>query len=108
MRKLAPSDVSAMHDACKKYIKSSITLAKKKKQKVIVLTHHKPYCDPESQNYGYESDCSELFGDPVVLWAYGHTHIRDSKMINGTLLYSNPKGYFRQKTGFKPTQVMTV
>lgn len=111
-RKLHPSDVTAMHLRCYKYIASRIAIAKKEHMNVIVFTHHKPYLEEEDvkdERYVcYGSDCTKLFGDNVVLWAYGHTHVADDRIIKGTRLYSNPKGYPRQKTNYDPAKVVTV
>ncbi len=112
IRKLHPSDVTAMHLRSYKYIAGRIAAAKKQRMRVIVFTHHKPYLEEEDfkdeRHVCYGSDCTALFGDNVVLWAYGHTHIADDRIINGTRLYSNPKGYPRQKTNYDPAKVVAV
>jgi len=103
-RRLNATDVANLHLKNYKYIKSQVSRAKKLGYKVVVLTHHKPYV---SENYNaasldpaYESDLSSLFNAPVVLWGYGHTHIADNTIQGKIWLYSNPKGYPKQKTKY--------
>ena len=103
-QKITATYVANTHIKAVKYIQNKIKKAKELNCKVIVFTHHKPYI---SENYGltensyaYESDLAKLFNKNLVLWAYGHTHIADNRNINGTLLYSNPKGYKGQRTNY--------
>jgi len=42
---------------------------------------------------GFSTDLSRLFGLPVCVWAYGHTHWYNDIDINGTRVVSNPHGY---------------
>jgi predicted phosphodiesterase len=95
------------------YIKRQIKKCYSLGQKAIILTHHKPYLSPtykadNTVDSAYESDLQNLFVDTVVLWAYGHTHMADNKKINNTILYSNPKGYPREKTFFKSADFVTI
>jgi predicted phosphodiesterase len=112
IRKITSDDVAALHLKNYKYIKSQITKAKKQNARVIVLTHHKPYIsknyNPATLDVAYESDLSTLFKSPVVMWAYGHTHVADNTTINNITFYSNPKGYPGQKTKFSKDAVVKV
>jgi predicted phosphodiesterase len=104
IRGITAKDISDIHVKNYKYIKMQITKAKKFGYKVIVLTHHKPYIsetfDPTGLDTAYESDLSSLLDYPVVLWGYGHTHIADNSVKGKTWMFSNPKGYPKQKTKF--------
>ena len=84
----------------------------KEKHEIIILTHHKPYLSPSyninSRDSAYESDLKYLMQYPVVLWGYGHTHHYDKSIIDGVILYSNPKGYPKQKTGYKINEVIRL
>jgi predicted phosphodiesterase len=95
-----------------KYIKSQINKIKKTKDKIIVLTHHKPYLsesyNPTSLDVAYESDLSILFDLPIVLWCYGHTHVADNSVHGKVWFYSNPKGYPKQKTNYKKAMIVKV
>ncbi len=110
IRRLVPDDVSNMYLKNVKYLKSQISRAKKSGHKMIVLSHHKPYTstlyNEDTLDPAYESDLHTLMGEPVVLWGYGHTHVADSSMHGSTWMYSNPKGYPKQKTKYnKATSV---
>ena len=105
IRNLIANDIASIHLKNYRYIKTQITKAKKNKQKLIVLTHHKPYIGNVTRNefsVAYESDLSSIINNPIILWGYGHTHVADATMIKGVLLYSNPKGYPYEKTKYKP------
>ena len=112
IRQLTSNDVATMHLKNYKYIKTQITKAKNLNHKVIVFTHHKPYVSPTYNSAGldvaYESDLSSMFEPPVLLWCYGHTHVSDSIMKGKTWLYSNPKGYPKQKTLYNNSAVVQV
>lgn len=111
--RLKASTIDALFNHNVAYIKRQMKKCQLEGQKAIVLTHHKPYLSPNYQadntiNPAYESDLQHLFIDPVVLWAYGHTHMADNKKIGEVVLYSNPKGYPREKTFFKSNDLVTI
>ena len=112
VRLATPTDISNMHLKNYKYLKSQITRAKKAGQQVIILTHHKPYVSPTynaaTLDSAYESDLSSLMELPVILWGYGHTHIADNSMQGKTWLYSNPKGYPKQKTKYNKEATVKI
>jgi predicted phosphodiesterase len=112
IRLINANDIAALHLKSYKYIKTQINKAKKIGQQVIVLTHHKPYLSPtydaSTLDSAYESDLSSLFDAPVVLWGYGHTHVADNSMQGATWLYSNPKGYPKQKTKYNKAAVLKI
>jgi hypothetical protein len=84
IRKLNANDVATLHLKNYRYIKMQINKAKKLNHKIIVLTHHKPYLsanyNSSSLDVAYESDLSDLFISPVLLWGYGHTHVADNSL----------------------------
>ena len=47
-------------------------------------------------NHGFSSDLLHLMGKMHV-WAYGHTHFNNRRMVSGTLLMSNQMGYPEEK-----------
>jgi 3',5'-cyclic AMP phosphodiesterase CpdA len=112
IRKISANDIANLHLKNYKYIKSQISKAKKLGQKVIILTHHKPYLsedyDPTKLDVAYESDLTALMQPPVVLWGYGHTHMADNSFQGETLLFSNPKGYPKQKTKYNKALAIKV
>jgi predicted phosphodiesterase len=112
IRNINSDDVAEMHLKNSAYIKSQIAAAKKTGAYVVVLTHHKPYLrknhDPNSYACAYESDLTHLFAKNLVVWAYGHTHIKDDCVIKGVNVVSNPKGYPRQQTRFDKSFTISV
>jgi len=86
------------------FLKVEIEKAKKNNEKVVVMTHHAPLrfaCgdpsyDKSPSNHGFCTDLTYLFGPPVVLWAYGHTHWYQDMTVKGTRILSNPSGYPRE------------
>ena len=113
IRKLIPDDTTKMHQRSVLYISSQITKIQKvmPTAKIIVLTHHKPYISPHAKfSETYESDLCRLFSRGISLWAYGHTHVRDDIYFNydkgRVRIYSNPKGYPYQRTGYRKDDVL--
>jgi predicted phosphodiesterase len=113
IRNLGPADVSALFTKNYRYLKTASIKAGISGAKVIIFTHHKPYLDKtydiKSLDVAYQSDCSEIANSKYVsLWCYGHTHIKDDKIIKGVRYYSMPKGYPRQQTGFDKSAKIKV
>ncbi len=112
IRRINADDISSLHIKGINFIKNQIAKAKKEDALLIVFTHHKPYIsstyDPDTLDCAYESNLAKLFSARILLWGYGHTHVADRTMINGTLLYSNPKGYPSQKTRFKRDDIVRI
>ncbi len=107
--KISPHFINSLYLKNLRYLKSQITRARN--TKIIVLTHHKPYIGNIKENdrsFVYESDVSFLIHEPVILWAYGHTHIKDDTIINNIRIVSNPKGYPHQRTRFDNKFSVTV
>ncbi len=99
--KISPQFINNLYIKNLRYLKTQITRARN--TKIIILTHHKPYIGglkETDRNFVYESDVSFLMKQPIILWAYGHTHIKDDTVINDVRIVSNPKGYPHQKTHF--------
>jgi hypothetical protein len=102
-------DMQKLHKRCVACIKKFTAIAKQDQAKCILLTHHKAFRDklhPRSQ--AYESDLAELFVNPIVLAAYGHTHKKFNGTVNGVRTVSNPRGYPGERTMFSPKFTVTV
>jgi hypothetical protein len=112
VKKITTDYINKMFKQNYEFIKDQVVKAKRNKSKLIVLTHHKPYLSKMhnlmSFDPAYESDCSDLFGGPVVLWAYGHTHKKDNATIKGTRFVSNPRGYPHERTLFDKSFVIAI
>jgi hypothetical protein len=106
IRNINSADVSSYFLRNYTYIRNQIKKSISNDENIIILTHHCPILkenfNENTYDPAYMTDCSKLINKNVVLWAWGHTHIAHNKKINGTLYYSNPKGYPNQHTNFNP------
>lgn len=114
IRNLSVNDVVKMHVKAVKFLKSEIDESKKIQNgpELIIITHHKPYTSERYNKdplaYAYESNLKDLMDYPIILWAYGHTHEHDNQRIGKILIYSNPKGYPKQKTLFNKNELVKL
>lgn len=108
--RLTPEDVTKMHGAAVKFIERSITFAKSRKLRCVLLTHHKPTRESTVPitRYCYESDLGRILRAPIVLAAYGHTHVHADRTVGGVRIYSNPCGYPREHTKFEPAAIVNL
>ncbi len=94
-----------LHAVAKDFLEDEINKAKENGKKVIILTHHAPLKngtsppeyeqegDERALNHAFVSDLSELMGDPVVAWIFGHTHWTCDFDYKGTRVVTNAIGY---------------
>jgi predicted phosphodiesterase len=112
IQQVTAAKTSSLFETNYKYIRRQINFAKKNNMKAIVLTHHKPYVKnnygKNDFDYAYESNCEKLFKPPLLVWCYGHTHVRDDRVLNGVKVISNPKGYPNQRTKFDNSFCITI
>ena len=105
-RQYRVSDMQKKYKAAVSFLKKVISSSKESKKTYILLTHHKPLFDRDTDKrdeytYAYESDLANvLLVRPFVAAAHGHTHIHYDKKINGVRVVSNPKGYLEQDTNY--------
>jgi predicted phosphodiesterase len=66
----------------------------------VVVTHMGPHPDAirggfedDISSAAYTSDCSDLMAMGVDAWVHGHTHETYDRMVAGTRLVTNQKGY---------------
>merc|ERR1712000_694784 len=100
-RPLLPSDTHSWFIDQIRWLKREIQQARTLCQPVIVLTHHAPSMacsepdipptDPLS--HAFCSDLEYLFDDPLVVWAFGHTHFPFDERMGTVRVISNPVGY---------------
>lgn len=74
---------------------------------VVVVTHHSPSLANQHPAYpeglmtpSFHSDLEHLFKAPVQAWISGHTHHSSVVEVNGIPLYSNQRGYPRERIPF--------
>lgn len=105
IQKLHPKYTNMLHRLSVKKINNLLKYSNKHKYKTIIFTHHKPYLskkhNPLTTDVAYENNLKHMFGKNIFLWGYGHTHMYDKSVINGTYLYSNPHGYPKEQTYYQ-------
>lgn len=98
------------------YIKNICTLSRDKGQKVVVTTHTAPCLDtlnPEfeghfSNDWYYNplmTPLLEEFSDTILVWNHGHTHAYADKIVHGTRVVCNPRGYPRENPDWMPITI---
>lgn len=85
-------------------------------RKGVVVTHMAP-CE-ETLNPDYYGDISnewywnplmlpllEEFKEQILVWCHGHTHKAQDKIVNGTRVVCNPRGYPGENPNWKPITI---
>jgi len=99
------------------YIENMVEYCKKKKLKLLVVTHHSPTFSvakkrrDDRYNSLYSSDLDYLLdSEHVHTWVYGHLHTNfDFVSPNGTRIVSNQKGKPKDRVeDFSKTKTITV
>jgi Icc-related predicted phosphoesterase len=99
-RRLTPIDTLYRHEESRAFIGRELALPFAGAARVVV-THHGPHRNAVRPGYenslisaAYTSDLEDVIhaGRPDA-WLYGHVHISDNRMIGGTRVVSNSKGY---------------
>lgn len=101
--KLRPEDTVKMHqDFKQKLVK---WLEANRGERTVVITHHAPCLNPNSNFKGSSLQPAYNSLDMLAiieeyqpdLWIYGHTHECDDQMIGKTRIVSNQFGYYQQQ-----------
>lgn len=113
VRNIKVNDITKLFNKNYNYIKNQIEKNKNTNNKMIILSHHKPYNNKNYNENGfdpaYSSNCLSIINNKIVtLWAYGHCHIYDNAIINGVHFYSNCKGYPYQHTNFNKSEFVKI
>jgi predicted phosphodiesterase len=113
-RPLSAQDTRNQHLESRRWLMAR--LAEDHDGPTVVVTHHAPYVlwRPPEKAWrliagAFVSDLSELMGDRVDVWVYGHTHRAANLEVSGTHVLSNPCGYPDEPVaGFDPELVVGV
>lgn len=96
--RLRPSHTLQRHQQSRQFIADE--LRKPKTGTRVVVTHMAPHPSAISPAFyeditsaAYASDCSDMMAMGVDVWIHGHTHATYDRMIAGTRLVTNQKGY---------------
>jgi Icc-related predicted phosphoesterase len=113
IRKFNVLDMQKKHKLAVSFIKKILDTPKLNTN-YILLTHHKPIFDRNSNEqdiytFAYESKLQNIIiKPPLKLAAHGHTHISYNKIINKVHIISNPKGYINEKTKFNENLAINI
>jgi hypothetical protein len=115
-RPLQPSDAARLHAVSRRWLEHRLATAHE--GPTVVVTHHGPLPPAVEITHplwraiagAFVSDLTTLMdGDRVALWVFGHTHRRVDRVVNGTRVISNPRGYPHELVdGFDPGLVVEV
>ena len=106
---------NSLHKEGREFLSQSLSKVISEDKKCIVITHHIPshslidpiYKGGEINSY-FASNCDDLIKYPILLWVYGHTHIKADHNINGVELICNPKGYPSEYSRYSKTIIYKV
>jgi len=109
-----PTDALIFHRQSRHWLKNQLEIDFD--GPTVVVTHHAPSLLAQHRHYpvtgltgAFLSDMTELFGEKVDAWLYGHTHYSVDTRVNGTHLVSNQAGYPEEDCGkYDPSKVIDV
>jgi predicted phosphodiesterase len=113
VRKYNVYDMGKLHIKAVKYLVREIKKVKPS-EIGIVLTHHKPYRSKDIEDVHTQAYETAILGaiikkpPNIVLWGYGHTHVKDDTCVSDVRVISNPKGYPSQRTKYIDDFVVNV
>lgn len=94
---------------------ATIYAAKDYSKPVVVMTHWCPSAQTVSPIYArdplnafFTSNCEHLMGGNVKLWVHGHSHVYDDRVINGTRVIRNPKGYPQERVNWNHELIVSL
>ncbi|KAK1225218.1 hypothetical protein PQX77_011898 [Marasmius sp. AFHP31] len=120
-----PATYAELHKQDLSFLKEEIRHIRthEPERRILVLTHHAPTVegtsDPKFHSNGSEdpmksafatefSEDPNVWGKPVVMWAFGHTHWNCDFVRNDVRVYSNQRGYKGGSPGFDAAKVVTI
>lgn len=111
-RKTRPSDFSSRNHRAKRWLEEK--LSEPFNGKTVVITHYAPSSlsldsrrSLSHLDAAYINRWEELVSS-VNVWVHGHTHFRTAYDIGDSHVYSNPRGYPGEKTGFDPDLIIEL
>jgi predicted phosphohydrolase len=101
---LSRDEFNMLNYSCVTALQNCIEQTKKDDKELIVVTHYAPTFDmypnqtKDLMDYWYCNELDNLINENnMKVWLFGHTHTPYKKLINGTLVMSNPyvNGYIK-------------
>lgn len=114
-----PAAFDAAHRADRAWLAQELTgIRAEPARRVAVFTHHAPTIDgtadpkyiggPTNSAFATELAEGELWGPPVALWAFGHTHWTCDFERNAVRVVSNQRGYKEHPDAFDVGKVIEL
>jgi len=110
-RRLRPDDLIARNHLAKAWLTEQLN--ERFDGKTVVITHHSPSPRVIGEKHdghlraAYANDWPDLVSKADA-WIFGHTHSMVDVELNGCRVISNPRGYPREKTGFRPDFMVEI
>lgn len=112
---ISVNDTNMWFEEERSWIASQIDDAKNKREKIVVLTHYAPIFDAANPKYAgkpietaFCTDLRYMMGQPLILWAFGHTHWYKDVNIGGTRVLTNALGYTQKYYKWNPELVVEI
>ena len=100
------ADMRKIHARHVEFLENEIEKSRQDQIPLVVLTHHAPSFvrtlkaeDKKSFPILGGTDLEKMFGGPVKVWGFGHTHRTSDQVRGGTRLVSNQFGYCTTRAG---------
>ena len=100
------ADIRKLHARDVQFLENEIERSRQDQVPLVVLTHHAPSFvrtlkkeDKKSFPILGGTDLERMFGGPVKVWGFGHTHRTSDQVRGGTRLVSNQFGYCTTRAG---------
>lgn len=98
------------------FLQHELLVAKKKRQKPLVVTHHLPSFVCVEQRYktsplnsAYASNLDNIICEAnMQYWIHGHTHAPVDTILDGTRILSNPMGYEQENKHINKACTFTI
>jgi hypothetical protein len=110
-RLLKPDDFLDWHTQSRAFLAERIGRG----ENTIVMTHWCPSAETIDARYAedpanpyFTSECRDLMSPNVKLWVHGHSHTADDRVIGTTRVLRNPKGYPRERSGWKEDLIIEL
>lgn len=108
---ITPEHMNRWHDESVSFLKNAIS----DDAPAVVVSHFSPTTAMQNPSFAndamtsyFQTDLDELLGSGVSLWVYGHNHHSCDRVISGTRVVSNQRGYPGERTGFDSRKTVDI
>lgn len=115
-----PDRFVAAHRKDLEWLSTSIMDIRQKEpgKRIVIFTHHAPtiedtmdpkyYNGPSLSAFATELTETEWWGEPMILWAFGHTHYSCDFHRNSVRVYSNQRGNRHGDEGYAADEIVEI